>query len=245
MMRNNAHNDIPDTESSRNSFSNHGFSNQGFSNQGFSLVELIIVIAIMAILAAAIAPAIIRYINKARKADDIAAADSIGTTFQAAMTSDETMYTWMTTLAADLSNHSQKPPYRVIATCNAIGGYAPNQFSLVGTAYLPRELRSINTSVFKEQMAGYLGDCYAPIHFKASRYLDQWCIAVDNSGNLSIWVGGGFGSNSAWIQKSRTYDNAYYVLGNNSRVYMLWPQVDPTYQEMTHPSEAEDNWISS
>ncbi len=36
------------------------------NNNGFSLVELIIVIAIMAVLAGAIAPALIRYINKAR-----------------------------------------------------------------------------------------------------------------------------------------------------------------------------------
>ncbi len=38
------------------------------NNKGFSLVELIIVIAIMAILAGAIAPALIRYIEKARAA---------------------------------------------------------------------------------------------------------------------------------------------------------------------------------
>ena len=37
------------------------------NNKGFSLVELIIVIAIMAILAGAIAPALIRYIDKSRK----------------------------------------------------------------------------------------------------------------------------------------------------------------------------------
>ncbi len=37
------------------------------NNGGFSLVELIIVIAIMAILAGAIAPAVIRYIDKARE----------------------------------------------------------------------------------------------------------------------------------------------------------------------------------
>ena len=36
------------------------------NNKGFSLVELIIVIAIMAVLAGAIAPALIRYIDKAR-----------------------------------------------------------------------------------------------------------------------------------------------------------------------------------
>ena len=46
-------------------------------NKGFSLVELIIVIAIMSILAAAIAPAIIRYIDKSRKAVDIETAQCI------------------------------------------------------------------------------------------------------------------------------------------------------------------------
>jgi len=46
-------------------------------NKGFSLVELIIVIAIMSILAAAIAPAIIRYIEKSRKAVDIETAQTI------------------------------------------------------------------------------------------------------------------------------------------------------------------------
>lgn len=50
---------------------------QYFSRKGFSLVELIIVIAIMAILAAAIAPALIRYINKSRKAHDIETASVI------------------------------------------------------------------------------------------------------------------------------------------------------------------------
>lgn len=47
------------------------------SNNGFSLVELIIVIAIIAILAAAIAPALIRYISKSRRATDVETADVI------------------------------------------------------------------------------------------------------------------------------------------------------------------------
>lgn len=41
-------------------------SRKKLNNLGFSLVELIIVIAIMAVLAGAIAPAVIRYIRKAR-----------------------------------------------------------------------------------------------------------------------------------------------------------------------------------
>ena len=58
-------------------------------NKGFSLVELIIVIAIMAILAAAIAPALIRYIDKSRRSDDVAAAESVNTAAQAAFSNEE------------------------------------------------------------------------------------------------------------------------------------------------------------
>ena len=58
-------------------------------NKGFSLVELIIVIAIMAILAAAIAPALIRYIDKSRRADDVAAAETINTGAQAALANED------------------------------------------------------------------------------------------------------------------------------------------------------------
>ena len=47
------------------------------NKKGFSLTELIIVIAIMAILSAAIAPAVIRYIEKARKARDVEVAQTI------------------------------------------------------------------------------------------------------------------------------------------------------------------------
>ena len=57
-------------------------------NKGFSLVELIIVIAIMAILAAAIAPALIRYIDKSRRADDVTAAGSINSAMSAALANE-------------------------------------------------------------------------------------------------------------------------------------------------------------
>lgn len=54
-------------------------------HRGFSLIELIIVIAIMAILAAVTAPVLIRYIDKARKADDVEAAGSILSAANAAL----------------------------------------------------------------------------------------------------------------------------------------------------------------
>ena len=66
------------------------------NNKGFSLVELIIVIAIMAILAGAIAPALIRYIDKSRKSNDVSAAKTIKTAIETAM-SNEDAYEALTT----------------------------------------------------------------------------------------------------------------------------------------------------
>ena len=55
------------------------------NNEGFSLVELIIVIAIMAILAGAIAPALIRYIDKARASRATEEARTIVTAVETAL----------------------------------------------------------------------------------------------------------------------------------------------------------------
>ena len=61
------------------------------NNKGFSLVELIVVIAIMAILAGALAPALIKYINKSRRSADISNADTIRTACQTAMSDEDAM----------------------------------------------------------------------------------------------------------------------------------------------------------
>lgn len=59
------------------------------NNKGFSLVELIIVIAIMAILAGAIAPALIKYIDKSRKSSDVNNAQSIATAVSSALAKED------------------------------------------------------------------------------------------------------------------------------------------------------------
>lgn len=55
------------------------------TNKGFSMVELIIVIAIMAILAAALAPSLIKYINKSRLSTDLSTGNSIVSAATSAM----------------------------------------------------------------------------------------------------------------------------------------------------------------
>lgn len=55
------------------------------NNKGFSLVELIIVIAIMAVLAGALAPQLIKYIDKSKKSTDVQTGQTIATAVNSAL----------------------------------------------------------------------------------------------------------------------------------------------------------------
>lgn len=66
------------------------------NNKGFSLVELIIVIAIMAILASALAPQLMKYIEKSRVSTDSTTCATIESTVNAALANEE-IYNYVAT----------------------------------------------------------------------------------------------------------------------------------------------------
>ncbi len=193
-------------------------------NDGFSLVELIIVIAIMAILAAAIAPALIRYIDKSRKADDVAAADAIGTTVQAGINSSDEAYDYVMKHASNANDTNHK--YRIVCymSCgvhNNINGW---HFVNCGDS----NLDAAGKAALKEQLEDLMGQKVLKLKFWKKDTFDQWIICTDKDGNLNIFVTGGMTNNIYFIE-----DDLYFNTGHRNRVYRLWPDPEPEYYKLT------------
>ena len=97
------------------------------NNKGFSLVELIIVIAIMAILAGALAPALIKYINKSRRSTDVQNADTLRTALQTALSDPD---------AADANSANSANVQAATTISNSGDAFQKEVYSIVGNATL-------------------------------------------------------------------------------------------------------------
>ncbi|SEQ18355.1 type IV pilus assembly protein PilA [Lachnospiraceae bacterium NE2001] len=135
-------------------------------NKGFSLVELIIVIAIMAILAAAIAPALIRYIDKSRRADDVAAAETLNTGAQAAL-ANEDIYDEIQ------SNHG----FPSTGSLTAISATSGGTFS--GTNY----------TLLSGEVNSSCGGQAPKIKYKKNN-ASGWAVGFNSAGKPVVWVTG-------------------------------------------------------
>lgn len=160
-------------------------------NKGFSLVELIIVIAIMAILAAAIAPALIRYIDKSRRADDVAAAETINTSAQAAL-SNEDAYD-------DIQGAMGTGSDVVIASAKADGSA---QFSYVGQAQgLQHDCKT-----FIDEINSSQGGNAPKLKFNkkadGTNKAEYWTVGVTDVGKPIVWLGATSGATQYQIQPS-------------------------------------------
>ncbi len=144
-------------------------------NKGFSLVELIIVIAIMAILAAAIAPALIRYIDKSRRSDDVASAETINTATQAALANEEAY------------DEVQKaiPTSGTVTLAKATCGSAFTQSNTSADI-------SGNMSTFLEEINSSCGGASPKLKYKKgfnNKKPDTWVVGANAAGKPVVWLG--------------------------------------------------------
>ncbi len=208
------------------------------SNKGFTLVELIITIAIMAILAAAIAISVIRYINKARKADDIAAADTIGATLSAAIASDEELYHFVQIATSDKGNNLTKANIqngwlRVLGYCNSPRNSYDMTFHAINTA----GVTAAEKQSFEDGINTYLGTNIPRLQFYEFNYLDEWIICADGDGRLYVFIGSGMNDDRYHMKPQTTGGRA--CINNGGRYcYQVWPEVDPKYEKLSRPRDA-------
>jgi len=150
-------------------------------NKGFSLVELIIVIAIMAILAAAIAPALIRYIDKSRRSDDVAAGETINTAAQAALSNEEA--------------------YDEIQGCMPSSGEVVLTTANADTAFgsVTASGQSGNGATFIEEINSSCGGKSPKLKFK-KKGATGWAVGVNEAGKPVVWISDGSAASKWMVQ---------------------------------------------
>lgn len=138
------------------------------NNKGFSLVELIIVIAIMAILAGALAPALIKYINKSRRSTDVQNADSLRTALQTALSDPD---------AADATS-ANSTGLQAASTITSTGdAFQKEVYSIVGKASLKTKYKSKATGA---PAAG------SEFYFKVDQSTNEVIVYADNSTSYEL-----------------------------------------------------------
>ena len=159
-------------------------------NKGFSLVELIIVIAIMAILAAAIAPALIRYIDKSRRSDDVAAAETINTAVQSAL-ANEAAYDEVQEVVKSASGEV------VLASAKANGASTFAETGAASSGKLPSFLEEVNSTTVGGPKLKY-----------TKGGATDWTIGVNGAtGKPVVWLGSSTGGTDWELQP--TIDKTY------------------------------------
>ncbi len=206
--------------------------NRVSDNKGFSLVELIIVIACMAILAASIAPALIRYINRARKADDIKAAEAMGTSFQAAVVGNDVLQAYMDeTVAFAVKEHNNNRYYRVVcfmdAPRNNTNAHLPNTPFTI----MPLPNSNAANQALQDEMKAFLSSDNVKLQFTRDNALDTWIICTDQNGAIYVFVGAGQNTGRWYLTKDKK------TTGTNRQCYMLWPEVDKAYEDLKSPRD--------
>jgi len=200
------------------------------NNKGFSLVELIIVIAIMAILAGAIAPALIRYIDKSRKSNDVSAAKTIKTAVETAM-SNEGTYELLTTFPttggtdygiaatamADGTVDIQASSRMVIAAGEETDGITATDFAF-NYNYAESDASTLEADA-RKQIAKNIGEKTPKVKYKKDAKEKD-----DDGAYIS-------GTDCSWVVYISQGGSVVTGLGNGTtKFYQLAPEVSKNYQ---------------
>lgn len=195
------------------------------NNKGFSLVELIIVIAIMAILAGAIAPALIRYIDKSRKSNDVSSAKTIKTAIETAM-SNEATYELLTEPGSTASGVSTgNVADDAAATISATGeiqikagGTSANATGDVTITHNVASPGTTQVADAQKEIGKNIGENFPKIKYKKD--------AKDAAGD-GTFVAGSACDFYAYISEG---GSVVVGIGDGTKFYQLAPEVSKYYQ---------------
>lgn len=182
------------------------------NNKGFSLVELIIVIAIMAILAGAIAPALIRYIDKSRKSNDVSAAKTIKTAVETAM-SNEVTY-------ANLTDSSFTTSGTTSACLTLTAGGTANTDVAFNGASWTAAAGETTLAEAQEEIFKNLSESIPKIKYKKAAdgtlVPTTWYVICSKTGQVTVVLGG---STAPTINSTGAVTNGYELVPNISKYY--------------------------
>ena len=177
--------------------------------KGFTLIELIVVIAIIGILAAFLVPAILGYVNKARRTSDIASAKEIYNNVLMVLNDnrEQTYKTYYGDKIADAydSFYSKGSSYGAAKTKKDKEG---NEYHLVPVAYLNGRKGAKSGSfqwypidrdnepfanAMNDQMKNTKGEVIAPMKYQPKgerKRLDRWfiCYRKEDPDIIEIWA---------------------------------------------------------
>lgn len=170
------------------------------NNKGFSLVELIIVIAIMAILAGAIAPALIRYIDKSRKSNDVSSAKTIKTAVETVMTNED-VYAGLTSQNCQIY---LTPGGTGVAAVDLNG--CPADTGVTGID--PYQ------STLKTELMSNLNNKVPKVKFKKDMDTGKgkngtWCVSVNVDGTISVGGANGAKGTGNYVQMVPDAEGTY------------------------------------
>ncbi len=164
------------------------------NNKGFSLVELIIVIAIMAILAGAIAPALIKYIDKSRKSNDVSSAKTIKTAVETAL-GNESIYEYLTTTNSSFNNCTLIKLTPGTATTNG-GGVSIEKIGAV-TSINGKTATQLET-LAKTEIGNTIGEKIPKLKYTKAMKINgtdvtptNYYAVISQSGTVYVFIGNG------------------------------------------------------